>query len=112
VSDRPPIDWREIVARHAAAAGVPDLSDRAVEELAAHLDEIHRAALRAGAGDAEARERALFALRESPLAGLRRPPRRGSNRLPPLAVLSPGQALVAACRQLRAHRRFAASRTA
>src|SRR5262249_14168775 len=104
---RPAIDWPEIVARHARSAGAPELPERAVEELAAHLDEIHRAALRQGASEEDARQRALAALREAPLAGLE-PSRRPSRRLPSLPVLSPWQALGAAFRQFRSHRRFAA----
>ena len=101
---RSTIDWRQVVALHARDTRA-DLSDHAVEELAAQLDEIHRAALGQGASDEEARGRALATLREATLAGLRRPGR--WRRVPPLAVASPWHVLHASWRQFRTHGRFA-----
>src|SRR5687767_1705512 len=69
----PRMDWKAMVRERARAAGA-DLSNRAVEELAAHLEDIYLGATAAGRSDAEAVERAKRALDESPLASLPRPP--------------------------------------
>jgi putative ABC transport system permease protein len=69
----PRMDWKAVVREHARAAGA-DLSNRAVEELATHLEDIYLGATAAGRSDAEAVERAKHALDESPLASLPRPP--------------------------------------
>jgi putative ABC transport system permease protein len=60
-------DWKALVVRHARASGA-DLAPHAIDELAAHLEDIHTDALRAGRSDAEALQVATQALAESPLA--------------------------------------------
>ena len=67
----PRIDWRGMVRDHARAAGT-DLSNRAVEELAAHLEDIYVGATTAGRPDAEAMQLVRHALDESPLESLPR----------------------------------------
>ena len=64
-------DWRALVRDHARRAGV-DLPAATVDELAQHLEDIHAAALDAGAEPAGARARAVAALEESALSILRR----------------------------------------
>ena len=111
-------DWHDLVVRHARETGAPDLPLHAVEELAAHLEDIYRAARADGAAEAEARERALVALRESPLATLKGSRRRlrapsaspappALHRAPALGSLGVGHALGAAVRQFRSHPMFA-----
>ena len=65
------IDWRAVVMREARATGAADLDDHTIEELATHLEDLYQAARARGAADAEARDEALRALRESRLAVLK-----------------------------------------
>jgi putative ABC transport system permease protein len=67
------VDWKARVRRHAAATGAADLSVRAVDELAAHLEDIYLSALAAGHSEAAALERANVALAEAPLGALPAP---------------------------------------
>jgi hypothetical protein len=110
-------DWHRIVRDHAGTQGAPDLPAHAVAELAEHLEDLHAAAIAAGATDAEARRRALDALRASPLADLtgsrvRRsdplvpPPVPGLVAASPLRSLSMGHAFRQALRQFVLHRTF------
>ena len=69
----PQTDWTGIVREHARASGA-DLSNRAVEELATHLEEIYLGATVAGRSHAEAMRLAGQALDEAPLTGLPSPP--------------------------------------
>lgn len=75
-------DWRATVRQHARATGTSDLSERAVEELAAHLEDIYTASLRAGRPDADAAAEAFSSLRQAPLAALPRPATQEISRLP------------------------------
>ena len=61
-------NWKRIVRRHARRTGAPDLASHAVDELAAHLEDLYLEARRNGRADAEARREAEAALDESPLA--------------------------------------------
>jgi putative ABC transport system permease protein len=67
------LDWNALVRTHARATGVRDLADRAVEELAAHLEDIYLGALASGRPEHEAKNAALKALDESPLGNLPSP---------------------------------------
>lgn len=111
-------EWRQIVRRHAAQTGAPDLPRHAIDELADHLEDIHRAAVEAGASEADARASALAALAQSPLAELTGSSRRlrtprpasgppGLMRTSPLRSLSMLHALRIALRQFRHHPTFA-----
>ena len=68
-------DWKALVRRHAAATGAGDLSVRAVDELAAHLEDIYLGALASGQSEAAAVARARDALVEAPLDALPGPAR-------------------------------------
>ena len=74
----PQNDWNMMVRRHARASGA-DLSTRAIDELAAHLEDMYLGAIAAGQSRSEAMRRARQALDEAPLTVLPRPPaeRRG-----------------------------------
>lgn len=111
-------DWRQIVRTHASTTGAAELPLHALDELATHLDDIYRAARQQGASDADARERALAALRESRLADIVGPTRRlrdpvslsdvsGFTRTSPLRSLSMMHAFRLAIRQFTQHRAFA-----
>jgi putative ABC transport system permease protein len=69
----PLIDWKALVQKHAASSGADHLSDRAVEELAAHLEDIYLSAIAAGRSEQDAQRLARQALDESPLAALPAP---------------------------------------
>jgi predicted permease len=111
-------DWRQIVRQQAAATGADDLPLHALDELAVHLDDIYRAARKQGASGADARERALAALRESHLVDIVGPSRRlrdpvspgnaaGFTHPSPLRSLNMMHALRLAIRQFTQHRAFA-----
>jgi predicted permease len=109
--------WREIVRRHAAATGARDLPAHAVDELAAHLEDLYQGARDAGTPHAAAFARALDALTAAPLASLGGPRRRsvdpvplgvpGLARTPSLRSLTMMQSLRVALRQFTQHRTFA-----
>jgi len=99
-------DWRAVVIREARATGAPGLDDHTVEELATHLEDLYQAARARGADDAEARDEALRALRESRLALLTES-RPNLHRAPGLTRVSAWQSLRSGLRQFRAHRGFA-----
>src|SRR6185369_6873174 len=61
-------DWKARVAEHARRTGAAHLAQHAVDELAAHLEDIYLEARRAGRPEAEAMRAAEGALAESPLA--------------------------------------------
>jgi putative ABC transport system permease protein len=61
-------DWKACVAAHARRTGAAHLAQHAVDELAAHLEDIYLEARRAGRPEAEAMRAAEGALAESPLA--------------------------------------------
>ena len=71
-------DWKALVRDHARRTGAPALPQHAVDELAAHLEDIYLDARRAGQPDPAALAAARAALAESPLAIVRptrtRPP--------------------------------------
>jgi putative ABC transport system permease protein len=71
-------DWKALVRNHARRTGAPDLADRPLEELAAHLEDIYLGAIAAGRPEADARRLALMALDESSLETLP-PPRRAPD---------------------------------
>jgi predicted permease len=111
-------DWRAIVRRHARETGVTDLPVHAIDELAAHLDDLYSAAVACGATPAIAESRALAALAESPLGELRQSPRRRlapSTALPtstlpgvsPFGATNMLHAMRLAARQFRHHPSFA-----
>jgi len=99
-------DWRAVVMREARGTGAADLDDHTIEELAAHLEDLYLAARARGAADAEARDEALRALRESRLAVLKesRPTLHRTRRLTGVSI---AQSLRSGLRQFRAHRGFA-----
>src|SRR5687767_9026187 len=61
-------DWKALVRRQATETGAADLPQHTVDELAAHLEDIHAEALRAGRTEAEAYEAAEAKLAESAAA--------------------------------------------
>ena len=61
-------DWKSLVIRHARATGAPDLPVHAIDELAAHLEDIYLESLSAGRTEAEARRAGEQALADSPLS--------------------------------------------
>lgn len=61
-------DWKELVREHARRTGAAALPQHAIDELAAHLEDIYLEARRTGQSDAVARSAAEGALAESPLA--------------------------------------------
>jgi putative ABC transport system permease protein len=108
--------WREIVRRHAADSGATRLPPHVVDELSAHLEDLYRAARAQGAGEDAAIERAMAALRESPLESLAgprvraqppAPPVAGFHQTSPLRSLSMRHAIRLALRQFTRHRAFA-----
>ena len=110
-------DPRAEVLRHVAKAKI-DLPDATIDELVAHVEDLHAAALEDGAGDADARARAVAALEESAFSMLRRhashsPERLHAQRADAMARASGGRslnvvsALRLALRQFRHHPSFA-----
>jgi predicted permease len=108
--------WPEIVRRHARDSGADHLPPQVVDELSAHLDDLYQAARAQGATDAAAVQRAMAALRESPLDALVGPRRRaqppappitGFHQTSPLRSLSMRHALHLALRQFTRHKAFA-----
>ncbi|HET9369135.1 MAG TPA: hypothetical protein VFO19_02770, partial [Vicinamibacterales bacterium] len=110
-------EWHRIVRDYARTHGAPHLPAHAVAELAEHLEDLHAAAIAAGATEPEARRRALDALYESKLADLagsrvrrrdplRPPPVPGVLPAFPLRSLSMGHAFRQALRQFVLHRAF------
>src|SRR4029079_8095486 len=108
------IDWRRDVAAKAAGVTLPDAT---IEEIAKHLDEIYRAAVRDGATDAEAQRRARATLDESVFDVLRVGPASAAGPSPSPFASAPsfgGQslnlagAIRLAVRQLRLRPGFAA----
>jgi putative ABC transport system permease protein len=75
-------DWKALVRQHARATGAPDLPQHAVDELAAHLEDLHADALRSGVTEPEAYERTLRALTESSLASVPKSRTRGPEVRP------------------------------
>jgi putative ABC transport system permease protein len=75
-------DWKAIVLRHARQTGAADLPAHTVDEFAAHLEDIYREGLAAGAGETGARNAAMAALAESSLATVPRPVTRGPELRP------------------------------
>ena len=61
-------DWKALVVAHARATGVADLPAHAIDELAAHLEDIYLEAMNAGRPDADAYRAAMTALEESALS--------------------------------------------
>jgi putative ABC transport system permease protein len=61
-------DWKALVRAHARRTGAPGLSAHAIDELAAHLEDLYLDARRDGRSDADAMHAVEAALTESPLA--------------------------------------------
>src|SRR5262245_4631506 len=110
-------DWKAMVRAHARRTGAPDLAAHAVDELAAHLEDLYLDARRDGRGDADAMRVVHAALAESPLtlvpSSRTRPPEARPHVSPPGRGWSPGLGGVAgdlrfAWRQLRRAPSFAA----
>lgn len=110
-------DPRDAVRRHVAASGI-DLPHGTVDELVAHLEDLYAAAIDDGAGETEARGRALTALEESAWSVLRRhaarsPDRRQARYADTMARASGGRSLNVlsairlAIRQFQQHPTFA-----
>src|SRR5688500_13349774 len=100
--------WPDLVRQHAEATGAERVPLHVVDELSAHLEDLYRAARAAGSSEAEAIERAMAALRESPIDRLVGPRRRarhpaefrtGLPYVAPLRSLSMRHALRLAVRQ-------------
>jgi predicted permease len=82
-----PHDWKRLVRDYARQTGAPNLPQHAIDELAAHLEDMYLEARRAGRPDDEAHRAAVTALAESPLAAVQSP----RTRLPEARPLvSPG----------------------
>ena len=75
-------DWKGLVIQHARATGAPDLSPHAVDELAAHLEDIYLEAIAADRGEADAYRTAVTALEESVLSTVPRSRTRGPEVRP------------------------------
>jgi putative ABC transport system permease protein len=112
-----PIDLRAEVRRHVATSGV-DLPDATIDELVAYLEDLHANAVDEGASPAEARERAMAALKESAFSLLQRhaakhPDRQQAARADLMARTAGGRSLNVmsairlAVRQFRQHPTFA-----
>ena len=106
-------DWKARVRTHARTTGACDLPQHAVDELAAHLEDLYLDARRSGASEREAVARAEGALLESPLAQVPRVRTRPPEARP--LVSPPGRGWVGlggdlrfAWRQLRRAPSFAA----
>jgi putative ABC transport system permease protein len=99
-------DWRRLVRQHADRAG-DDLSQATVDELALHLEDIYSAARAGDATADEAYGRAMRALQESALHGLRRrtPHTAPDSRQP--RSFNVASAFKVALRQFRQHPTFA-----
>ncbi len=65
-----PRDWKSLILEHARATNAGDLPLHALDELAAHLEDIYQAARVEGRADADARRAAEAALTESPLSAV------------------------------------------
>jgi hypothetical protein len=61
-------DWKALVRAHARRTGAANLTTHAVDELAAHLEDMYLDARRDGRSDADAMRAVEAALVESPLA--------------------------------------------
>lgn len=94
-----PADWKALVVRYARSTGA-DLAPHTIDELAAHLEDIHADARRAGRSDAAALELARQALAESPLALVPRSRTRAAESRP-WAVMEPGRGLTGVLGDLR-----------
>ena len=80
-------DWKRLVRDYARRTGAPNLPQHAIDELAAHLEDMYLEARRAGRSDEEAHRAAVAALAESPLAAVQTP----RGRLPEgRPLVSPG----------------------
>ena len=108
--------WPEIVRRHAEVTGAGRVPVHVIDELSAHLEDLYRAARAQGASEADAIDRALAALRESPIDDLIGPRRRARRPAPPvpafhrtspLRSLSMRHAFRLALRQFSRHPAFA-----
>lgn len=99
-------NWQRIVRQHADRSG-SELSRATIDELAQHLDDIYCAARADDAGEDDAYARALRALEESALNGLRRriPHSTHDSRLP--GSFNVANALRVALRQFRQQPTFA-----
>jgi putative ABC transport system permease protein len=74
-------DWKAIVREHARRTGAMKLSERAIEELATHLEDIYLGAIADGRSDDDAMTSVSRALDESPLASLPAPRRAAVSRV-------------------------------
>jgi putative ABC transport system permease protein len=106
-------DWKALVAAHARRTGAPRLPQHAIDELAAHLEDIYLEARRTGRTEAAAIKAAEAALAESPLAIV--PASRTRSSPAPLPTTPPGGRWIGlggdfrfALRQLRRSPSFAA----
>ena len=75
-------DWKTIVIGHARDTGAADLPKHAIDELAAHLEDIYNEAIEKGRSRDEALRIARAALAESSLAAVPRPRTRPSESNP------------------------------
>jgi len=64
-------DWKALVREHAQRTGGREPAQHAIDELAAHLEDVYLDRRRAGADDAAACRAAMDVLNESPLGTLR-----------------------------------------
>ena len=75
-------DWKGMVVRHARSTGAADLPQHTIDELAAHLEDLHLEALKSGRSEAEAYRAAVTALEESALSVVPRSRTRGPEARP------------------------------
>ena len=78
----PSADWKALVEQQARATGAHDLPQHAIEELAAHLEDIYTEAIRNGRSPADAHANARAALAESALWTVHRPRSRAPEARP------------------------------
>jgi hypothetical protein len=98
-------DWKALVRAHAVRTGAPHLAAHAVDELAAHLEDIHADARRNGLSDADAMRAVDTALAESSLAAVASPRTRPAEARP--HVSPPGRGWTGGLTGLAGDVRFA-----
>ena len=86
-------NWHQLVEDHAKRTGQADMPSATVAELAAHLEDLYAAARADGTSDADARQLALDALAEAPLADLARRARRRPDSRPGATAPEPASSL-------------------
>jgi putative ABC transport system permease protein len=98
-------DWKALVRAHARRTGAGNLAAHAIDEFAAHLEDLYLDARRAGRSDADAMHAVEAALAESPLALVPAPRTRAPEARP--HVSPPGRGWTGGLSGLAGDLRFA-----